>query len=93
AAGMVFRTDSDEEKLLALCSGHKDVYGCRSVFLILHEWSAAAEEFVRRLRENNIFTLACIIDDDVKDRGVDTGIPGFVLLHIGVHQELVSAGI
>ena len=93
ASGMIFRTDSDEDKLLTLCSRHKEVYSCKSVFLVLHEWSAAAEEFVHSLRDNNVFTLACIIDNEVKDHEGNTGIPGFVMKYIGVEQELASAGI
>lgn len=91
-ASVSFTQDSDEEKMLIGACEQKGMFTRRSAFLVLHEWTVAAAETVKLLRENNVFTLICIVSDDT------SGIPeednnGVKIIRIGTEDDLKEAGI
>ena len=87
-----FSKESDEEKMLIGACEQKGMFTRRSAFLVLHEWSAAAAETVRMLRENNVFTLICIVNDDAASIPEEDN-NGVKIIRIGTEDDLKGAGI
>ncbi len=91
-SALAFKTDSDEEKMLVSACGQKDIFTRRSAFLILHEWTAAAAETVKMLRENNVFVMVCIVNDDNIEINEDTN-NGVKMIRIGTEEDLKEADL
>ena len=87
-----FSKESDEEKMLIGACEQKGIFTRRSTFLVLHEWSTAAAETVRMLRENNVFTLICIVNDDAASIPEEDN-NGVKIIRIGTEDDLKGAGI
>ncbi|MBR6256286.1 MAG: DUF58 domain-containing protein [Lachnospiraceae bacterium] len=92
-SAVAFQKENDEEKLMAAACDHRGLFNCRSAFMVLHEWNAAVDGTARLLRENNIFTVACIVEDNSETAVHGEDIPGFKLFSIGTHQDIREAGI
>ena len=91
-SSLAFKADSDEEKMLVSACGQKDIFTRRSAFLILHEWTAAAAETVKMLRENNVFVMVCIVNDDNIEINEDTN-NGVKMIRIGTEEDLKEADL
>ena len=85
-----FREDASETDFLAQTAGRQEIFQCKTAFLVLHEWTGAALEMLRLLRENNVFAIACLVrDDDPKDVP-DGKMPGVSILRIGTDEDLTE---
>ena len=87
-SAVAFKKENDEEKLLTAACDHRGLFNSRSAFMVLHEWNAAVDSTARLLRENNIFTVACIIDDSREASTAGEDIPGFKYFGIGTHEDI-----
>ena len=91
-SSLAFKAESDEEKLLLNACEHKEIFTRRSAFLILHEWTVAAEETVKMLRDNNVFVLVCIVSDKPAELSQEDN-NGVKIINIGTQEDLKEAGL
>ena len=66
-AGVSFREEMSETMLLNEAGRRPEIYRCRTLFLVLREWTEAALTMVKRLRENSVCTVVYLVRDDVPE--------------------------
>lgn len=92
-ASVSFKKENKESVLLETVCGSNSLFDCRSSFFVIHEWNADVTGAARILRENNVYTVACVVNDDMNLKNTDSEIPGFKFFKIGTHQDIKEAGI
>ena len=85
-----YREDASEADFLAKAAGRREIFQCKTVFLVLHEWTGAALEMLRLLRENNVFAIACLVRDDDPEDLPGGKMPGTLILRIGTDEDLTE---
>ena len=83
-----FRDDVTEDQLLAQASARPEIFRCKTVFLVLHEWTPQALEMVRLLHENNVFAVAYLVRKDLPDNLPGSQLPGTELVWISPDADL-----
>ena len=56
----------------------------------MHEWTEAALEMLRLLRENNVFAIACLVRDELPENLAGAKQPGMELVQIGTEDDLTE---
>ncbi|WP_034784926.1 DUF58 domain-containing protein [Eubacterium xylanophilum] len=85
-----FREDFSEGYLFEETCKRPDLFKCRSIFLIIREWTEQVHNFVRILHENNVFSVVYLVRDDVPDNLPDERIPGVEIRRIGTEADLTE---
>lgn len=85
-----FRTDVSESDFLAQAATRAEIFRCKTLFLVMHEWTEAALEMLRLLRENNVFAIACLVRDELPENLAGAKQPGMELVQIGTEDDLTE---
>lgn len=83
-----FREEYTDEIFLSETIAQQHVFGCRTVFLILHEWTEMAAKTVQILNENNIYVVICLVTDELPDDISSEQFPGAVVIRIKTDADL-----
>ena len=85
-----FRDDVSEEMLLTQASARPEIFRCKTVFLVLHEWTPQALEMARLLHENNVFAVAYLVRDDIPENLPGSQLPGVEIVCIRTDDDLTE---
>ena len=83
-----FREEYTDEIFLSETIAQQHVFDCRTVFLILHEWTEMAVNTVQILNENNIYVVICLVTDELPDDISPEQFPGAVVIRIKTDADL-----
>ena len=83
-----FREEMTEEMLLHEAAARPEIFRCKTVFLVLQEWSASVAEMAERLRDNHVFTVILLIGDDIPENLPGERMPGVELQCISCDADL-----
>ena len=87
-AAVAFREDVKESMLFAEVGARPEIYQCKTVFMILREWTEEVWEMAGRLRENNVVTMIYLIRDEVPENLPGTPLPGVEICCISCDADL-----
>ena len=70
-----------------------EIFRCKTMFLVLHEWTEAALQMLHLLRENNVFAITCLIRDEIPEDLPGAKMPGMELVRIGTEDDLTEVAL
>lgn len=86
-----FLEEEKEEQLLALAAGRRELFQCKTVFMVLRELTPQALQMATLLRQNNVFAVICLIGDEKESpEGKDDGV---VVIRIGTDADLTEVAL
>ena len=91
--GISFQEDVTEQDFLAQAAMRPEIFRCKTMFLVLHEWTEAALQMLHLLRENNVFAITCLIRDEIPEDLPGAKMPGMELVRIGTEDDLTEVAL
>ena len=85
-----FREEVTEAMLLEQAAARPELFRCKTVFLVLREWTGEALRMAGLLRENNVFTMIYLVRDDVPENLPRTKLPGMEVTCVGTASNLAE---
>lgn len=87
-SGVEFREEYGEKLFLEKAAARQSLFGARTAFLVLQEWTDAAEGMVRLLSENQVYAVVYLIQDEEPERLLRWNIPRAKLIRIRTDEDL-----
>lgn len=89
-SGVSFEKEVTEEELLVQAAERQRLFACKTVFLVLHEWTQEAAQMVRLLHENNVFAVVYLVRDGVPEEEASAKLPRMELVWVGTDADLTE---
>jgi len=87
-SGAEFREEYREEAFLEAAVARQELFALRTVFLVLQDWTDAAEGMVRLLSENHVYTVVYLVHDGELRKNTGWSIPRAKLFQIRTDADL-----
>lgn len=87
-SGVEFREEYAEARFLEAASSRRELFDVRTAFLVLQEWTDAAEGMVRLLSENHVYAVVYLIQNEEPKELSGWNIPRAKLFRIETDADL-----
>ncbi|MEE3467595.1 MAG: DUF58 domain-containing protein [Eubacterium sp.] len=87
---VIFREQSTEDVLLREVALRPAMFQCKTVFMVLRDWSPSVLTLAKRLHENNVFTVVYLVRDDVPGDLPGERLPGVEIRCIPCDEDLTE---
>lgn len=87
-SNVVFDENKKDELLFIEATKNRALFECKVVFMILHELNEAALQTIQILNENNIYTVACIVNDSIAKGTIDHNMTRVEIINISPEDNL-----
>ncbi|MBO4396078.1 MAG: DUF58 domain-containing protein [Eubacterium sp.] len=86
-SAVAFREDVTEEMLMGEAGSRPEIFRCKTVFMVLRDWSEEIYNLAKRLHENGVLTVVYLVRDVSEGMTVPV-IPGVIIRCIPKNADI-----